>query len=107
MYWSTKARGALAAHLARTPGCVSPSLVERSRNSGGLLGLGDHAAALASVARAPKDSFAESSGVFTASRVFAISEFCGSEILGDKQHGLMMYKLPKTSECFIPILVAP
>src|SRR5678815_3959947 len=107
MYWSTKASGALAAHLARTPGCVSPSLVGRSRYSGGLVGLGDQAAALASVARAPKDSFAESSGVFTASRVFAMSEFVGKEILGDKQHGLMMYKLPNTSECFMPIRVAP
>jgi len=64
-------------------------------------------AALASVARAPKESFAESSGVFTASRVFAMSEFGGSEILGDKQHGLIIYRLPKTSECFMPIRVAP
>src|SRR5690242_2847087 len=102
-----KLSGALAAHFATTAGCISPSLTGRSRYSGGFAGSGDHAAAVARVARAGKDSFADSSGVFTASRAFAISEFGVRNILGDKQHGLIMYKLPKTSECFIPIRVAP
>src|ERR1700722_1690778 len=105
MYWSTKARGALAAHLARTSGCGWPSFVGRSRYSGGFFGSGDHAAALASVARAKKESLAESSGFFTASRAVSTSGFGAGR--GDKQQGLIMYRLPKTSECFIPMRVTP
>src|SRR5579862_8089764 len=100
-----KASGALAAHFARTSGCGAPSFVARSRYSGGFFGLGDHAAAEASVARAKNGRLAESAGVFTASRLFASSGFKGGR--GDKQHGLIMYKLPNTSECFMPIRVAP
>ena len=73
MYWSIKASGAFAVHFARTSGCGWPSFVGRSRYSGGFFGLGDHAAAVASVARGKKDSLAESSGVFTASRALSIS----------------------------------
>src|SRR5436190_18371082 len=107
MYWSTKASGALAAHLASTSCCTTPSLVGRSRYSGGLFGLGDHAAAEASCARKPKGSFAESSGVLTAARAFSFSGLTGPTPRADIQHGLMMYRLPNTSECFMPIRLAP
>src|ERR1700677_3756807 len=100
-----KASGAFAAHFARTSGCGTPSFVGRSRESGGFFGLGDRAAAEARVARAKNGRLAESAGVLAASRLFAISGFTGGR--GDKQHGLMMYKLPKTSECFMPMRVAP
>ena len=54
------------------------------------LGLGDHAAAEASCARAKKDSLAESSGDFTAASAFSISGFAGAAGRGDRQQGLMM-----------------
>src|SRR5882724_3283052 len=107
MYWSIKASGAFAAHLARTSGCDSPAFVGRSRYSGGLFGLGDQAAAEASWARAKNGNLAASSGVFTACRALSISGFAGPACLGDKQHGLMMYRLPNTSSCFMPMRVAP
>src|SRR6266536_4376993 len=102
-----KARGAFAAHFATISGWDSPALVGRSRYRGGFFGFGDHAAAEASCARAKNCSFAESSGVFTASRAFSISGLAGPACRGARQHGLIMYKLPNTSECFIPIRVAP
>src|ERR1035438_3877890 len=105
MYWSTKARGELAVHFARTSGCGWPSFVGRSRYSGGFLGSGDHAAAVASVARAKKDRLAESSGFFTASRALSTSGFGADR--GDRQQGLMMQGVPNTSECFMPMRVAP
>src|ERR1035438_1609688 len=105
MYWPTKARGELAVHFARTSGCGWPSFVGRSRYSGGFFGSGDHAAAVASVARAKKDRLAESSGVFTASRALTTSGVGTGR--DDKQHGLMMFRLPNTSECFMPMRVAP
>src|SRR5450631_1173430 len=107
MYWSTKARGELAVHFARTSGCGWPSFVGRSRYSGGFLGSGDQAAAVASVARGKNGSLAESSGVFTASKALSSSGFGGPAVRGDRQQGLMMYRLPNTSECFIPRRVAP
>src|SRR5678815_23420 len=64
MYWSTNASGALAAHRASTACWFGPN--GRSRKSGGLFGLGDHAAAEANRARRPKGSLAESAGVLTA-----------------------------------------
>ena len=50
-----------------------------------------------------------SDGVFTASIAFAISALPGlpAPAIGARQHGLMMYELPKTSACFIPMRVAP
>src|SRR5579871_2579360 len=101
------ARGALAAHLASTSGRTAPSFIGRSKYSGGFFGLGDHAAALASCARGKNPSLAESSGVFTASSAFSISGFGDPAILADRQQGLMIYKLPNTSECFMPMRVAP
>src|SRR5579871_6961750 len=53
-----------------------------------------------------KGRFAESAGTLTASRLLTRSAFAGAG-RADRQHGLMMYKLPKTSECFMPIRVAP
>src|SRR6266576_3131265 len=98
MYWSTKASGALAAHLASTSCCTAPSLLGRSRYSGGFFGLGDQAAAEASCARNPKGSFAESSGVLTAASAFSFSGLTGPAARADMQQGLMMYRLPNTSE---------
>src|SRR6476620_10365345 len=88
MYWSMKARGALAAHLASTPCWFGP--IGRSRYSGGLFGFGDQAAAEASCARRPKGSFAESAGVLTAARASSFAGFAGPLPRGDRQHGLMM-----------------
>src|SRR3954470_10511712 len=97
-----KASGALAAHRARTAGACSP--IGRSRYSGGFLGFGDHAAAEAICARRPKGSFAESAGVLTA----ASASWPAAALVppgaprppplprGDRQHGLMMYRLPNT-----------
>src|SRR5208337_1655180 len=106
MYWWTKTNGAFAVHLASTSCCGAPSFVGTSRYSGGFFGLGDHAAAEASWARAKNARLAESAGVFTASTAFA-SAGLGGPPIGARQHGLMMYRLPKTSECFIPIRAAP
>src|SRR5688572_20039623 len=101
------ASGAFAAHLANTSAWISPALVGRSRNSGGFFGLGDHAAAAASCARAMKGSLAESSGVLIASNILSVSGLAGAGDRGARQHGLMMYRLPNTSACFIPMRVAP
>src|SRR6185437_13022188 len=101
------ASGAFAVHFASTSGLGSPFLVGRSRYSGGFFGSGDQAAALASCARAKNVSLTESSGVFTDSRALSISEFDAPGCRADKQHGLMMYKLPNTSACFMPMRVAP
>src|SRR6266496_5819135 len=101
MYWSMNASGALAAHFARTACAWSP--IGRSRYSGGFFGFGDHAAADASCARRPKGSFAESAGVLTAASAssFAALSPPGAPRppplpRGDRQHGLMMYRLPDT-----------
>src|SRR5438128_8845464 len=102
-----KASGAFAAHFAKTSGCGSPPFLGRSLYSGGFFGLGDQAAAVANWARAGNGNLAESSGVFTASSAFSVSAFAGPAGRGDKQHGLMMYRLPNTSACFIPMRVAP
>src|ERR1044072_5521463 len=102
-----KASGAFAAHFATTSGWIWPFLLGRSRYSGGFLGFGDHAAADASCARNPNDSFAESAAVLTASSAFSLSGFTGPACRGARQHGLMMYRLPNTSECFIPMRLAP
>src|ERR1700757_1612128 len=99
------ASGALAVHFARIAGSLSP--IGRSRKSGGFFGLGDQAAADASCARSPKGSLAESAGVFTASSAFSVSGFTGPAPRADMQQGLMMYKLPNTSGCFIPMRLAP
>src|SRR4051794_8255384 len=107
MYWSMNASGALAAHLAITSGWGAPSFIGKSRYNGGFLGSGDQAAALASCARAKNCSLAESSGVLTAARAFSTSGFAGPAARADKQQGLMMYKLPNTSGCFIPMRLAP
>jgi len=69
------------------------------------IGLG--AAAVASCARAKKGRLAASAGVFTASRLFASSGSGGPAGRGDMQHGLIVYKLPNTSGCFIPRRAAP
>src|SRR5690349_21193939 len=106
MYWSMKASGAFAAHFANISGFASPSFIGRSKYSGGFFGFGDHAAAVASVARAMKGKPAESAGVFTASKALINSGFVGAG-RADRQHGLMMYRPPNTSACFIPIRVAP
>src|SRR4051794_37658398 len=90
MYWSTNASGAFAAHFASTSGCTAPSLLGRSRYSGGFFGLGDHAAAEASWARNPNESFAESSAVLTAARAFSFSALTGPAARADMQQGLMM-----------------
>ena len=52
-----------------------------------------------------KGSFVDSSGVSTASRGLARSGGPVGRV--ERQQGLIMYKLPKTSECFMPIRVAP
>src|SRR5436305_11879426 len=107
MYWSTKASGELAAHFAITSCWTTPPLVGKSRYSGGFFGFGDHAAADASCARRPKGNLAESAGLFTASSAASLSAFVGPAPRGARQQGLMMYTLPNTSGCFIPIRVAP
>src|SRR5579864_2889053 len=53
-YWSTIASGELATHLAAMAGTGWPSLVGRSKNCGGFMGLGDHAAASAKVVLNPR-----------------------------------------------------
>src|SRR4051812_36714239 len=90
MYWSTNDSGALAAHLAMTSCWTTPSFVGKSRYSGGFFGFGDHADADASCARGKNGSFAESSGVFTAARVFSMSGFTGRAGGAARQQGLMM-----------------
>src|ERR1051326_5393108 len=101
------ANGAFAAHFAITSAWTTPSLIGKSRYSGGFLGLGDHAAAEANCARTPKGSPAESVGDFTASRALFVSVFPGPAPRAARQHGLMMYTLLNTSGCFMPIRVAP
>src|SRR6187397_3507941 len=88
MYWSTNASGALAAHRASTACWFGP--IGRSRKSGGLFGLGDHAAAEANCARRPKGSFAESAGVLTAASASSFAGLAGPAPRADRQHGLMM-----------------
>src|SRR5690242_9103739 len=105
MYWSAKASGELAAHRASTSARGWPFAQGKSRYSGGFCGFGDQAAALASVARAKNDSFAESAGVFTSASCFSIS--AGGAPRADRQQGLMMYKAPNTSACFMPMRVVP
>src|ERR1700691_6504695 len=113
-----KARGAFAVHLAITSGCGTPSFAVKSKYRGGFFGSGDQAAADASWAFAKKGRFAASAGPFiaatSASNFFSVSaNFAGSAPgggpagRGDKQQGLMMYRLPNTSGYFIPIRVAP
>ena len=51
--------------------------------------------------------FAMSAGVFAASTAFSRSAFAGPAGRAARQHGLMMYRLPNTSECFMPIRLAP
>src|ERR671923_1422594 len=97
------ASGAFAVHFSRTSGCDSPFLKGRSRYKGGFFGSGDQAAALASMARGKNSSLAESSGVFTDSRAFSSSGFAGDAGRGERQQGLMMYRDPNTSACFIPM----
>ena len=91
--------------LRNNRGLRDTVLVGKSRKRGGFFGSGDHAAALASCARAENGSLTESSGSFTDSSVLATSEEPGCR--AERQQGLMMYKLPKTSGCFMPIRVAP
>src|SRR3954452_16427775 len=112
MYCSTKANGAFAAHFAMTSDWTWPFFVGRSRYSGGFFGFGDQAAADASCARRPNGSFAESAGVLTAASASSFAAAFGPGAprpppRGDRQHGLMMYRLPNTSACFMPIRVAP
>src|SRR4051812_29691712 len=105
------ASGALAAHLARTACSFSPR--GKSRYKGGFFGLGDHAAADASWARSPNGSFAESAGVLTAASGSSAGAVPGAAPRpaplprAERQHGLMMYRLPNTSACFMPMRVAP
>src|SRR5512132_4198815 len=107
MYWCTNTRGAFAIQRFSTFCCGTPSLEGRSRYSGGFFGFGDHAAAVASCARRPKLSVAESAGDLTASSALSIAGLERPAARGAMQQGLIMYKLPKTSECFIPIRLAP
>ena len=107
MYWSTKASGAFAAHRAITSCCNYSIFVGKSRYKREFFGCGDQAAADASCARSPKGNAAESLGVFTASNAFSCAAFGVPAPRAARQHGLMMYELPKTSECFIPIRLAP
>src|ERR1700722_2358186 len=86
MYCSIIASGALAAHLATTAGCTSPSLYGRSKNSGGFFGLGDHAAADAIWALVPKSAWAKSAALWIAS---AFGDGRGV-MFADMQHGLRM-----------------
>src|ERR1017187_6975940 len=102
-----KESGELAAHLARTSFCTTPSFDARSRYSGGFFGSGDQAAGVASCARSKNPSLAESSAVFTAASFFSSSKLGGPAGRAERQHGLIMYTLPKTSECFMPMRVAP
>src|SRR6476620_10858004 len=103
------ASGGLAAHLASTACAWSP--IGKSRYSGGFFGFGDQAAADASCARSPNGSFAESAGVLTAASASSLAAAFGAGApplpRADRQHGLMMYRLPNTSACFMPIRVAP
>src|SRR5262245_59192624 len=46
---------------------------------------------------------AESAGAFTASSAFSAAGSLGPAPRADKQHGLIMYRLPKTSACFMPM----
>src|SRR5687767_8354486 len=100
-----KANGELAAHFATMSARGWPSLNGRSRKNGGLFGFGDQAAAVASVARTMNDCFSRSVWLFNCARLCATS--AGGAGRGDRQHGLIMYKLPKTSGCFIPMRAAP
>src|SRR6187401_1926321 len=99
------ARGALAAQRASTDCWFAP--VGRSRYSGGLFGFGDHAAADANCARSPKGSFSESAGDLTAESAASLAAFVGPAARADMQHGLMTYRLPNTSGCFMPMRLAP
>jgi hypothetical protein len=50
---------------------------------------------------------AESVGTFMTATAFSSSVFGGPAGRAERQHGLMMYRLPNTSACFIPMRVAP
>src|SRR3569832_2851477 len=90
MYWSTKASGALAAHMAITSGRTVPFSEGRSRYSGGFLGFGDHAAAEASCARRPNGSLAESAGDFPSSSALSLVGFDGPAARGVWLLGLLL-----------------
>src|ERR1017187_10334646 len=99
------ASGALAAHFAAISGRNSPSFVGRSKYSGGFLGFGDHAAASASTALAPKSALAASAWVCTASAGVPRPALCA--VGGERQHGLITYRLKKTAALSVPLLRAP
>src|SRR6516162_2136831 len=87
-----------------TAGCGLPSFVGRSKNSGGFLGFGDHAADSAKVVIAPRPAALACSGVVIAS---AVAAFCPGFKLAVKQQELKAYKLEKTSGCFMPMRTVP
>src|SRR4051794_2823213 len=100
MYWSTKTSGAFAAYFACISGTGTPSLVGKSKYSGGFFGFGAHAAAVANCA-APKpgDCDASSDGDLASLTFFSFAiaiSFIRSGApgppapIGDMQHGLMM-----------------
>src|SRR5690606_40064919 len=94
------ANGAFAAHFAMTSLCPSPSK-GRSTKNGGLFGFGDHAAATANVAVTMKCCPARSSRLLIFARPSSAS--FGGAPRAPRQHGLMTYKLPNTSACFMPM----
>jgi hypothetical protein len=54
-----------------------------------------------------RGAFRLAAAVFTASRAFSLAGLAGPAPRADMQHGLMIYRLPKTSGCFMPIRLAP
>ncbi len=99
------ASGAFAAHSAMTCGTGLSSAIGRSKYRGGLRGLGDQAAADASIALIPKSEAAKSSAVVTfaaRSRLRA-----SGSMLAPRQQGLMAYRLEKTPGSFIPTRSVP
>src|ERR1700691_1943334 len=86
-YWSSIASGAFASHWAATSGWGLPSTLGRSKYRGGLLGLGDQAAAEAIIARVPKSVLARSAALWMAS-AFASASVVGFG-LGIRQQALI------------------
>src|SRR5678815_2733411 len=92
-YWPNIAIGAFALHAADTSRCSVLSLNGKSKY-GGVLGVGDHAAAKAMMTFVMKSVFVNWLSVWIV-RAFAIPEGC--VLKGARQHALNAYTAPYTS----------
>ena len=105
MYWSMKASGAFAAHFARIVRLRHAVLHRQVEIERRILRIrATRPPPWPAERRAKNGSFAESSGVFTAASCllqFGIRPV--RPLAADRQHGLMMYRLPNTSGCFMPM----